>query len=90
MLFEGSGGCVLTVRVQSLDLQRRNVKVLYRRATALSALQDHDEALRDITAIFHVDKQNADATRLKAVVEKRKRAQDQKDKALFARMLSGV
>eukprot|EP01094_Clydonella_sp_ATCC50884_P006378 TRINITY_DN154_c0_g1_i1.p1 TRINITY_DN154_c0_g1~~TRINITY_DN154_c0_g1_i1.p1 ORF type:complete len:416 (+),score=149.24 TRINITY_DN154_c0_g1_i1:70-1317(+) len=72
---------------KTLEIEHRNVKALYRRAVALGHQQYYEDALRDLSQVLELDPHNAEAKRLREAITKRKAAQDNKDRSMFARML---
>ncbi|XP_043223981.1 FK506-binding protein-like [Amphibalanus amphitrite] len=57
--------------------QPNHVRCLYRRGAANLALQDHEDAERDLRRVLELDPGNAAATRQMALLDKRKRDVDQ-------------
>jgi len=69
-----------------LDRKPRNVKALFRRATAHHERKEHMDAIRDLNKALEIEPQNAEARRLLQQAKQAQREEDKSSKAIFAKM----
>lgn len=69
-----------------LDRKPRNVKALFRRATAHHGRKEHMEAIRDLSKALELEPQNVEARRLLQQAKQAQREEDKSSKAMFAKM----
>ena len=66
----------------------QNIKALYRRALALDGLQRLPSALADLDQLIKIDPSNQDASRLRARIAAKIKAEEDKERALYSKMFS--
>ena len=73
-----------------LEIEPSNVKALYRRGIALSGIGEYLNALDDLNRAAGLDPENKEVKREINRVKQLQKAQDDKDKNLYSRMLQGL
>jgi Flp pilus assembly protein TadD len=81
---------VITELKKALEIEPSNVKALYRRGIALSGTGDHLAALSDLNKASELEPENKEIRRELVKVKQLQKAQDDKDKNLYSRMLQGL
>jgi len=71
---------------KALEIEKMNVKALYRRAQAQSELRDYDSALTDLKLALDVDPENSAVKIAMSNVNKMLSEQEKKDKLIYGRM----
>jgi len=74
--------------LQALNIDKTNVKALWRRATARIEMNDFDEAVEDLTAARKIDPQNPEVAAAYSRAVQAKEALVRKTKAAYAKMFS--
>ena len=82
----GSHRAAADAATKALALDGSNVKALFRRGQALSQLAELMEAEADLKKVLELDEGNAEAKREMAVLKRKQREQNAKDKAVFGKM----
>eukprot|EP00053_Salpingoeca_punica_P016467 m.155719 g.155719 ORF g.155719 m.155719 type:complete len:488 (-) comp16969_c3_seq3:319-1782(-) len=70
----------------ALELDKQNLKGLYRRGTAYLELNEWDDAEKDMQALLAIEPSNTSALQCVRDIKKRRQDQLQKDKQMFAKM----
>jgi len=73
---------------KALDIDPQNVKARFRRAEALKATKDYDQALLDLNAALKIDPNNAEVTKASNLIKKLIQERTQKEKQAYAKMFS--
>lgn len=71
---------------KALEIDSRNVKGLFRRASTRMALKEWPESKKDLQQVLALDPKNADALKTLATVNAIIQEQNKKDRALYANM----
>jgi len=75
---------------KALDIDKANIKALFRRAQANTELKDFDLAITDLRQALELDPSNAEINREIARVNKLLADQEKKDKILYGRMFQAL
>jgi tetratricopeptide (TPR) repeat protein len=74
--------------IQVLEIEKNNVKALFRRAQCYVQMMKLDDARTDLDAALLADPNNAVVKKELALVEKKIAAQKQKEKKMYSKMFS--
>jgi len=75
---------------KALDIDKANTKALFRQATAHLEIGNLDQAKQGFNKVKEVDPDLKEVDRQLLRLKKKQKLNDKKDKALFAKMMSGV
>jgi len=84
--WEGARKCCDTV----LKEDKKNIKALFRRATANKELGEYQDAMKDCKFILEEDRANADVRKLIPMLKDLQKIEDNKSKNMFANMCKGL
>lgn len=73
-----------------LDIDKNNIKALYRRGQAWMSLADFEKANADLLSAKELDPQNKEIATTLAALKKKVKEQEEKDRKLYASMFSAV
>jgi len=68
----------------------KNMKALFRRATAFKELGEYEDAMKDCKMMLEQDKANPDARKLIPKLKELQKIEDNKSKNMFAKMCNGL
>lgn len=77
-----------TRHLQALEIEKSNVKALFRRAQCHVQLSKLEDARKDLDAALQIEPNNAAVKKELALVEKKIAAQKEKEKKMYSKMFS--
>ncbi|KAM9978952.1 hypothetical protein ACTFIY_012697 [Dictyostelium cf. discoideum] len=87
-LKEKKGSNALVAAKKALELSPNDIKALFRKAKALSLMEEYDEAIKDFQKIIDIDSENKDAKLELERVQKLQKAKDLKSAKAYSKLFS--
>lgn len=74
--------------LKALEIEKNNIKALFRRAQCYVQLSQLEEAKNDLNAALQVEPNNSSVKKELALVERKIHAQKEKEKKIYSKMFS--
>ncbi|EAL65598.1 tetratricopeptide-like helical domain-containing protein [Dictyostelium discoideum AX4] len=87
-LKEKKGSNALVAAKKALELSPNDIKALFRKAKALSLMEEYDEAIKDFQKIIETDSENKDAKLELERIKKLQKAKDLKSAKAYSKLFS--